>query len=69
MLNMPGVDALARVFARQSAPDASHVELQVRRVPGGAGTGYVHEQLKLGDRVHSAGPTAASWCANRAAGR
>jgi phenol/toluene 2-monooxygenase (NADH) P5/A5 len=30
--------------------------LQVRRVPGGAGTGYVHETLKLGDRVSFTGP-------------
>ena len=56
MLTFPGVDA-PRAFSIANPPsDASHVELQVRRVPGGAGTGYVHERLKLGDRVRFSGP-------------
>ena len=37
-------------------PTRTHVELQIRRVPGGAGTGYVHEQLKLGDTLSFNGP-------------
>ncbi len=56
MVKLPGVEA-ARAFSIANAPSAaSHVELQVRRVPGGAGTGYVHERLKLGDRVRFSGP-------------
>ena len=56
MLNLPGVDG-ARAFSIANPPsDARHVELQVRRVPGGAGTGYVHEKLQLGDRVRFTGP-------------
>ncbi len=56
MVKLPGVDA-PRAFSIANAPsDADHVELQVRRVPGGAGTGFVHERLKLGDRVRFSGP-------------
>jgi phenol hydroxylase P5 protein len=56
MVNLPGVEG-PRAFSIANAPsDATHVELQVRRVPGGAGTGYVHEKLKLGDRVRFSGP-------------
>ncbi len=56
MVKLPGVDA-PRAFSIANAPsDANHIELQVRRVPGGAGTGYVHERLKPGDRVRFSGP-------------
>jgi phenol hydroxylase P5 protein len=56
MVNLPGVEG-ARAFSIASAPsDPNQIELQVRRVPGGAGTGYVHEKLKLGDRVRFSGP-------------
>jgi phenol hydroxylase P5 protein len=56
MVNLPGVDA-PRAFSIANAPsDANHIELQVRRVPGGAGTAYVHERLKFGDRVRFSGP-------------
>jgi phenol hydroxylase P5 protein len=56
MVKLPGVDA-PRAFSIANAPSSrTHVELQVRRVPGGAGTGFVHERLKLGDRVRFSGP-------------
>ena len=56
MVKLPGVDG-PRAFSIANAPsDANHVELQVRRVPGGAGTGYVHERLKPGERVRFSGP-------------
>ncbi len=56
MVRLRGVDG-ARAFSIANAPaDPNTVELQVRRVPGGAGTGYVHERLKLGDRVSFSGP-------------
>jgi phenol/toluene 2-monooxygenase (NADH) P5/A5 len=56
MVQLPGVEG-ARAFSIASAPsDPRRVELQVRRVAGGAGTGYVHEKLKLGDRVRFSGP-------------
>ncbi len=56
MVKLPGVEA-PRAFSIANAPsDARYVEVQVRRVPGGAGTGYVHDTLKLGDRVRFSGP-------------
>ncbi len=46
-----------RAFSIANPPsDASHVELQIRRVPGGAATGYVHERLTVGDRLAFSGP-------------
>ncbi|NWF47063.1 2Fe-2S iron-sulfur cluster binding domain-containing protein [Hydrogenophaga sp. D2P1] len=32
------------------------IELNVRKLPGGAGTTWLHEQLKTGDRLRVAGP-------------
>ena len=56
MAHLPGVEG-ARAFSIANAPSqANRVELQVRRVPGGAGTGYVHDRLKLGERVRFSGP-------------
>ncbi len=56
MVNLPGVGG-PRAFSIANAPSSrTHVELQVRRVLGGAGTGYVHDKLKLGDRVNFSGP-------------
>lgn len=46
-----------RAFSIANAPsNATEIELNIRIVPGGAGTTYVHEKLKLGDRVHISGP-------------
>ncbi|MDE3011002.1 MAG: 2Fe-2S iron-sulfur cluster binding domain-containing protein [Pseudomonadota bacterium] len=46
-----------RAFSIANAPaDGRHIELNVRRVPGGQGTGWIHDQLRLGDRVRLAGP-------------
>ncbi len=56
MVRLPGVEG-ARAFSIANAPsDPNTIELQVRRVPGGAGTAYVHERLKLGDSVRFSGP-------------
>lgn len=55
-LNMPGVDG-ARAFSMANKPsDSTTIELHVRRVPEGAGTGYIHEQLKVGDTLDLSGP-------------
>jgi phenol hydroxylase P5 protein len=55
-LSIPGLGA-SRAFSLANPPaDSSHIELQVRRVPGGAGTSYVHEQMKVGDRAEISGP-------------
>ncbi|MEK8048707.1 2Fe-2S iron-sulfur cluster binding domain-containing protein [Ideonella sp. DXS22W] len=57
-----GIPALGlhRAFSIASAPqEVAHtqtIELQVRRVPGGQGTGWLHEQLRVGDWLPLAGP-------------
>ena len=55
-LHIPGETA-ARSFSIASAPgSSSEIELNVRLVPGGKGTTWVHGQLKAGDKVKLAGP-------------
>lgn len=55
-LVIPG-EAQSRAFSIASAPAASgEIELNIRRVPGGAATGWVHDTLKVGDTVRFAGP-------------
>lgn len=55
-LHLPGVVG-ARAFSIASKPSDSHkLELHVRRVPDGAGTGYIHEQLQVGDTLQLSGP-------------
>lgn len=58
-LQIPNLGA-SRAFSIASAPDAqgqsAHIELNVRHVPGGAGTTWLHESLKEGDRLCIAGP-------------
>ncbi|MCW0182703.1 MAG: 2Fe-2S iron-sulfur cluster binding domain-containing protein, partial [Zavarzinia sp.] len=45
-----------RAFSVASPPGAAEVELNIRIVPGGRGTTYVHETLKAGDRIRFSGP-------------
>ncbi|MDY0329157.1 MAG: 2Fe-2S iron-sulfur cluster binding domain-containing protein [Thiomonas sp.] len=58
-LEIPGLNQ-SRAFSIACAPARTaatgEIELNVRRVPGGAGTGYIHEQLKPGDRLRLSGP-------------
>ena len=55
-LQIPGVEG-ARAFSIASKPsDGSVLELHVRRVPEGAGTGYIHDKLQLGDTLSMTGP-------------
>ena len=55
-LAFPGIEG-TRAFSIANAPSAgSRVELQIRRVPGGIATGYVHDRLKIGDRLAFSGP-------------
>ncbi|QTD45372.1 NADH:ubiquinone reductase (Na(+)-transporting) subunit F [Ottowia testudinis] len=55
-LHMPG-EAAPRAFSIASAPrQAGEIELNVRIVPGGKTTGWVHQQLKAGDTVKLSGP-------------
>ncbi|SEP88751.1 phenol 2-monooxygenase P5 subunit [Solimonas aquatica] len=54
-LEIPG-ENFARPFSLANAPDGKSIELNVRIVPGGIGTGYIHNQLKAGDTVKLSGP-------------
>lgn len=46
-----------RAFSIASAPNAaSEIELNVRIVPGGQGTTYIHERLTVGERISITGP-------------
>lgn len=48
---------LRRPFSLSNPPSSGkEIELNVRRVPGGVGTQFLHERLKVGDRVHLSGP-------------
>jgi len=55
-LVVPGEEQ-RRAFSIASAPSASgEIELNIRRVPGGRATGWIHDELKVGDTVRFAGP-------------
>ena len=58
-LDIPGLSQ-TRAFSIANAPGeverTGEIELNVRRVPGGTGTGVLHEQVKVGDTLHLAGP-------------
>ncbi len=55
-LHLPGVDQ-PRAFSMANPPSADGlIELNVRRVPGGIATGYIHDRLSVGDQVGLSGP-------------
>jgi len=55
-LHLPD-DIGSRAFSIASAPASSNeIELNIRIVPGGAGTTYVHEKLSVGDKIKLTGP-------------
>lgn len=55
-VQIPGEDT-PRAFSLAATPILrNQVELNVRRVPGGKGTGYLHEALKVGDEIRFTGP-------------
>lgn len=55
-LHIPGENA-PRAFSIASAPgQASEIELNIRLVPGGKGTSWVHQTLRSGDAVKLSGP-------------
>lgn len=56
-LEIGGDAALTRAFSIANAPgDGRWVELNVRIVPGGKGTTWLHENLHEGDRIRLSGP-------------
>ncbi|MDR2188624.1 MAG: 2Fe-2S iron-sulfur cluster binding domain-containing protein [Azonexus sp.] len=47
----------SRAFSIASPPAASpEIELNVRIVPGGQGTTYIHEQMRVGEKIRLTGP-------------
>jgi len=55
-LQLPN-DLGVRAFSLASAPSSGNeVELNIRIVPGGAGTTWIHKELKVGDRLSLTGP-------------
>ncbi|WP_085318268.1 NADH:ubiquinone reductase (Na(+)-transporting) subunit F [Derxia lacustris] len=55
-LQLPGGEE-SRAFSIASPPSQrGEIELNIRRVPGGRGTTWVHDELKVGDRVRLTGP-------------
>lgn len=55
-VQIPGEDQ-PRAFSLASKPsDPNHLELNVRRVPNGKGTAYLHDKLAVGDEIKMSGP-------------
>jgi len=55
-LSVPAL-GLSRAFSLSNPPDGSKtVELNIRRVPGGPVTEFLHEQLRVGDALNLSGP-------------
>lgn len=47
----------SRAFSIASPPSLTEdIELNIRIIPGGQGTGYVHEKMKVGDSIKISGP-------------
>lgn len=56
-LSIPIEEGMTRTFSLANAPSSGDaIELNVRIVPGGKGTTWVHENLKQGDTVRLSGP-------------
>lgn len=55
-VHIPGEDA-PRAFSLANPPSTGHfVELNVRRVPGGKGTAWLHDDVEVGQSIRFAGP-------------
>lgn len=55
-LKVPGEQA-PRAFSLANPPSLlNQIELNIRLVPGGSGTTWIHENLKVGDRLKFSGP-------------
>jgi phenol hydroxylase P5 protein len=54
-LEIPALNQ-SRAFSLANPPHDGEVELNIRIVPGGLVTTYIHEQLKVGDKLKLSGP-------------
>jgi ferredoxin-NADP reductase/MOSC domain-containing protein YiiM len=52
----PGESSLLRNYSLSGPPGADYYRISVKREPDGAVSGYVHTQLKVGDRLEIAAP-------------
>lgn len=50
-----------RNYSMANHPEAEVLEFQIRRVPGGQASGYVHEKLHVGDEVTVSGPLGGAY--------
>jgi len=69
-LTAPDGYTAQRSYSITSAPgDGSHIELLVERLDGGEVSGYVHEEIRVGDRLDVRGPFGGwfVWNGNRPA--
>lgn len=55
-LGLAGQDDLTRPFSLANPPQDGVIELNIRHVPGGAATAYIHDNLAVGERVNISGP-------------
>ncbi|KAA0873542.1 NADH:ubiquinone reductase (Na(+)-transporting) subunit F [Nitrincola tapanii] len=55
-LAIPGVEGTRAFSIANSPSEPGQIELHVRRVPGGVGTGWLHDELKLGGQLALSGP-------------
>jgi phenol hydroxylase P5 protein len=56
-VRLPVDGGITRAFSLANPPSTgAEIELNVKRIPGGRGTGWLHEELKVGDRLELAGP-------------
>lgn len=55
-LHVPLEGGTTRAFSLANVPGGTEVELNIRRVPGGACTGWVHDELQVGDSLRLSGP-------------
>ncbi len=56
LLHFPGVEGGRAYSMSNLAHDASGWHFQIKRMPGGAGTGALFEQIKVGDSLQIDGP-------------
>jgi len=50
-----------RNYSMANHPDAQALEFQVRRVPNGQASGYVHDRLRVGDEMTVSGPLGGAY--------
>ncbi|MGE5471583.1 MAG: NADH:ubiquinone reductase (Na(+)-transporting) subunit F [Bacteroidota bacterium] len=55
-LEIPALGGQSRAFSLANAPQDDLIELNVRIVPGGQVTGWLHNELKVGEKLKLTGP-------------